>query len=330
MKRRNAAVLAILAGASALSFLLIRPGASVRVEIPERLSARQTAELLGEKNVVVSVPLFRLILKLGRYDRHLKPGTYSLRVHEWPATVVRKLTLGLNEDVKVLIPEGFRASQIAERLAADGIADAGDFEAYVKLKKFEGKLFPSTYHFPPGYGADRAAARMNEAFEREIAAAYANASPKPELTLEAALTLASIVEREAVLPQERPIIAAMYLNRLKKRMPLQADPTVQYALGHWKKGLTRDDLKTPSPYNTYLHQGLPPGPICSPGLGSFSAVLNPVHTQALYMVADAKGGHNFSETNEEHNKARRAYKHELKKIKEKLKKQSQANPAPAR
>ena len=117
---------------------------------------------------------------------------------------------------------------------------------------------------------------------------------------------------------------------VKKRMPLQADPTVQYALGHWKKGMTRDDLKTPSPYNTYLHQGLPPGPICNPGLGSFNAVLNPVHTQALYMVADTKGGHNFSETNEEHNEARRVYKHELKKIKEKLKKKSQDNPASTR
>ncbi len=326
MSRRLYAVLGAFVAAAAVAVILLRPGAPVQVEIPERLSARQTVELLAEKDVVVSVPLFRLLLKVGRFDRHLKPGTYSLRVHEWPTTVIRKLTLGLNEDVKVVIPEGFRASQIAERLAADGIADAGDFEAYVKLKKLEGRLFPSTYHFPPNYGAERVAARMTEAFEREAGGAYAAANPKPELTLEDSLVLASIVEREAVLPQERPIIAAMYLNRLHKRMPLQADPTVQYALGFWKKGMTRDDLKTPSPYNTYLHQGLPPGPICNPGLGSFSAVLAPVHTQALYMMADAKGGHNFSETNEEHNEARRAYKHELKKIKEKLKKQAQANP----
>lgn len=319
MKRGFAAVLALCFAAAALAFLL-RPGAPVRVEIPEGLSARQTAELLGEKRVVVSVPLFRLLLKLGRYDRRLKPGAYALRVREWPFAVVRKLTLGLNDDVKVVIPEGFRASQIAERLAADGVADAGDFEAYAKRLKLEGRLFPSTYHFPSGYGAERAAARMTEAFERELGAAYAGAGPKSDLTLDQALTLASIVEREAALPQERPIIAALYLNRLRKRMPLQADPTVQYALGHWKKGLTRDDLKVPSPYNTYLHQGLPPGPICSPGLGSFAAVLKPVHTQALYMMADTRGGHNFSETNEEHNEARRAYRHELKKLKEKLKK----------
>jgi len=327
VNRRRAVVLACLVVLSGLGVFLMRPGETVHVEIPERLSARQTAELLGEKRVIFSVPLFRLFLKATRFDRHLKPGTYALRVHEWPTVVVRKLTLGLNEDVKVVIPEGFRASQIAERLAADGIADAGDFEAYVKLRKLEGRLFPSTYHFPPGYGAERAAARMNEAFERELGSLYAKAEPKPELSLDEALALASIVEREAVLPQERPIIAALYLNRLRKRMPLQADPTVQYALGYWKKGLTRDDLKVPSPYNTYLHPNLPPGPICSPGAGSFEAVLKPVHTQALYMMADTKGGHNFSETNEEHNEARRAYKHELKKIREQ-KKQRQAN-APA-
>lgn len=323
MKGRNRG-LALLAAAGLLIAALVfalSPGEPVRVEIPERLSARQTAELLGEKRVLVSVKLFRVMLKLGGFDRHLKPGAYTFRVHEWPATVIRKLTLGLNDDVKIVIPEGWRASQIAERLAADGIADAGDFEAYVKLKKLEGKLFPSTYQFPPGYGAERAARRMEEAFEREEGAAYASASPAPELTLEQSLTLASIVEREAVLPQERPIIAALYLNRLHKRMPLQADPTVQYALGFWKKGMTRDDLKTPSPYNTYLHQGLPPGPICSPGLESFQAVLKPVHTQALYMMADLHGGHNFSETNEEHNEARREYKKELRKEKEKLRRQ---------
>jgi UPF0755 protein len=315
--------LAGLAAAAVLAafFLALKPGEPIRVEIPERLSARQTAELLGRQRVVVSVFVFRVFLKITHFDRRLKPGTYTLRVHEWPTVVVRKLTLGLNDDLKVTIPEGFRASQIAERLAADGIANANDFEAYAKLRKLEGRLFPSTYHFPPGYGVERAAARMTEAFDRESGAAYAAANPKPWLNLEQTLILASIVEREAVLPQERPVIAAVYLNRLKKHMPLQADPTVQYALGFWKQGLTRDDLKAQSPYNTYAHAGLPPGPICNPGLGSFMAALKPAETRALYFVADTKGGHIFSETNEEQNDARRLRKRELKKIKDKLKAQ---------
>ena len=109
-------------------------------------------------------------------------------------------------------------------------------------------------------------------------------------------------------------------------MPLQADPTVQYALGldHWKKGLTHADLQTQSPYNTYLKRGLPPGPICSPGLESFKGVLSPAKTEALYFVADMTGGHMFSETNEEHSKARQIYKKELRKVKAKLKQQAAA------
>jgi UPF0755 protein len=328
--KRGALAGLVAAGVLAALLLALRPGAAVRIEIPEGLSARQTAELLGARRVVVSVLAFRVFLKATHFDRHLKPGTYTLRVHEWPTAVVRKLTLGLTDDLKITIPEGFRASQIAERLAADGIVDANDFEAYVKLRKLEGRLFPSTYHFPPGYGVERTVGKMTEAFDKEIAAAYAAAAPKPWLNLDQTLTLASIVEREAVLPQERPIIAAVYLNRLKKRMPFQADPTVQYAVGFWKKGLTHEDLKAPSPYNTYLHQGLPPGPICSPGLGSFMAVLKPAETRALYFVADTKGGHIFSETNDEQNAARRLRKHELRKIQENLKHQAQHGEVEAR
>ncbi len=316
----------LLAAAAALGLALVgawavKPGAPMRVDVPEGLGARQTAELLGAKGAVQSVFVFRVLLKITGFDRHLKPGTYTLRRHEWPTVVARKLTLGLTDDLKITIPEGFMASQIAERLEKAGIVDAGEFMAAVKKRGLEGRLFPSTYHFPPGYGADRTIAMMQAEFDREIGAAYTAASPKPELSLEQALALASIVEREAVLKQERPVIAAVYLNRLVKKMRLQADPTVQYALGtgQWKKGLTRADLQLESPYNTYVHFGLPPGPICSPGLESFKAVLTPAKTAALYFVADTTGGHMFSETNEEHSKARMLYKKELRKIKEKLK-----------
>ena len=327
---------AVLAGAVAAALALagawaVRPGAPIRVDVPEGLNARQTAELLGSKGAVQSVFVFRVLLKITGFDRHLKPGTYTLRVHEWPTVIARKLTLGLTDDVKVTIPEGFMATQAAERLEKAGIVDAREFLALVKARKLEGRLFPSTYHFPPGYGAEKTAAMMTAEFERQIGAAYSAARPAPELSLNDALTLASIVEREAVLKQERPIIAAVYLNRLHKRMPLQADPTVQYALGldHWKKGLTRADLQTPSPYNTYAQRGLPPGPICSPGLESFKGVLSPAKTSAMYFVADMTGGHMFSETNEEHSKARQQYKKQLRKAKEKIKQQA-AEAAPVR
>lgn len=306
---------------AAAGLFAMRPGEPMRVEVPGGLNARQTAELLGEKGIVQSVFVFRVLLKITGFDRHLKPGTYTLRVREWPTVVVRKLTLGLSDSVKITIPEGFMASQIAERFEKAGIADAREFLALVNARKLEGRLFPSTYHLPPAYGAEKTISAMLAEFDRQIGAAYATASPRPELSLPDALTVASIVEREAVLKEERPIIAAVYLNRLKKKMPLQADPTVQFALGHWKKGLTRADLQFPSPYNTYTRRGLPPGPICSPGLESFKGVLAPAKTSALYFVADTTGGHLFSETNEEHSKARMSYKKALRKIKDKLKRE---------
>lgn len=324
MSRKALAAAAVLAALLSGAFLAMRPGETLRVDVPEGLTARQTVELLASKGVVQSRLVFRVLLKASGFDRHLKPGTYTLRVHEWPTVVIRKLTLGLSDAVKVTIPEGFMASQIAERLEKAGIADAREFLAVVSARRLEGRLFPSTYHLPPAYGAEKTAAAMVAEFDRQIGAAYAAASPKPELSLEDALTLASIVEREAVLKQERPIIAAVYLNRLRKRMPLQADPTVQYALGAWKKGLTRSDLQAPSSYNTYIRRGLPPGPICSPGLESFKAVLSPAKTGALYFVADMTGGHLFSETNEEHSKARMIYKKELRKQKARLKEKAAA------
>ncbi|MEK7389143.1 MAG: endolytic transglycosylase MltG [Elusimicrobiota bacterium] len=322
--RRIAILLPVILLAAFTGAYVFGPGEKTRVDIPEGLSARQTTELLAERGVIHNGFLFRVILKLTGLDRRLKPGSYSLRVREWPTVTLRKLTLGLSDSVKVTIPEGFRASQVAERLGAAGIVDPLQFQALVEERKLEGRLFPSTYYFPLGYGAEKALAAMLAEFERQIGAHYASAPQKPALDIDSALIVASIVEREAVLKQERPIIAAVYLNRLKKKMPLQADPTVQYALGYWKKGMTRSDLLLPSPYNTYAQRGLPPGPICSPGLESFKAVLSPALTEALYFVADTTGGHLFSETNEEHVQARRMYKRELRKIKARLKKESAA------
>jgi UPF0755 protein len=315
--------LAGFAAAAALgAALLLRPGAPRRVEIPEGLSARQTAELLAKEKVVPSAFAYRLFLKLTGFDRQLKPGAYDLRVNEPVTSLTRKLTLGLTADVKVSIPEGFMVRQIAERLETAGVAKAAEVVALARDRRLEGRLFPSTYHMPLSLGAERALKMMNDEFERQIVAAYKAAPEKPALSLEDSLILASIVEREAVLPQERPMIAAVYLNRLKKGMRLQADPTTQYALGHWKKGLTRSDLQNPSPFNTFMHRGLPPAPICSPGLGSFQAVLRPAVTKALYFVADTTGGHVFSETNEEHSNARMQYKRNLRKIKERLKREA--------
>ena len=149
---------------------------------------------------------------------------------------------------------------------------------------------------------------MREEFDRQVLPVY-RASGR-SLDVDKVVTLASIIERETTMDRERPIIASVYYNRFARSMRLEADPTVQYALGHWKKGLTLKDLQVDSPYNTYMHRGMPPAPICSPGLASIKATLYPDRTNYLYFMADYRGGHTFQSTYDEFLKAKAAAKKE--------------------
>ena len=307
---------AILAAALAAGWLFW-PGAEVEVTIPAGQSARQVAAALQGKGVVRSAWMFRVMARLGSLGRRLKPGTYRLRRRMAPWKLAAALAAG-GGGVKIVIPEGFCARQIAERLEAGGVCPAADFLRYVSDRRLEGYLFPTTYFFEPGAEAGRLAERMHAEFTRRAAGEFERTDPKPGMTLHQAVTLASIVEREAVLKREQPLVAAVYLNRMRRRMRLQADPTVQYALGYWKQGLTSKDLQTVSPYNTYVHYGLPPGPICNPGLDAVRAVLHPDQSDALYFVADMTGGHKFLATEEDHLKAKRTYKRALREEKKRL------------
>jgi UPF0755 protein len=314
-------ILALLLAAAVLGAgWLFWPGEQVEVTIPAGQSARQTAAALREKGVVRSALLFRVAARVYGLGRRLKPGTYRLRRRMLPGSLLAALASGPG-GVKVVIPEGWNARQIAERLESLGLCPSADFLRLAANDRLEGYLFPTTYFFEPGIDAARAAQRMHVEFDRRVAEEFAHAEPKPKLTLHQALTLASIVEREAVLPSEQPMVAAVYLNRMHIRMRLQADPTVQYALGYWKKGLTSQDLQNPSPYNTYVNYGLPPGPICNPGLGAFRAVLHPASTDALFFVADLTGGHKFFVSQEDHLKAKQAYKKGLREEKRRLQSQ---------
>lgn len=300
--------MAVLAAAAAL--FLARPGPQgglIEVSIPPGLSASQTASLLEASGVVRGRLVFRLAAKFSGLDRSLKPGSYRLRRDMPLRELLKTLSEGVRTDIRVVIPEGFSARQIAERLEASGVSSAREFAAYVEANKLEGYLFPTTYHFAPASGAEKVARRLRAEFERQVSPLYSS-RPQTRYTLHQILTMASIIQREAVRPEEMPMIAAVYYNRLRLRMRLEADPTVQYALGYWKKGLTLKDLQNPSPYNTYNHYGLPPGPICSPGVEAVKAALNPARTQALFFVADAAGGHIFSNTIAEHLKAKQEFK----------------------
>ena len=296
--------LIILALALAAGFLMVRRRTLVRAEVFQGESAREVARTLKSKGVIFSPLAFRVASRLTRWDRGLRPGVYVLKKGMLSVEALWLLSHKEPESVRIVIPEGFRAKQIAERLEANGVTKAEDFEAYVLANRLEGYLFPTTYFFFQRLRAEEAAHRMHKEFEKEVLPEIQKAGPPVRLSEYQIVTLASIVEREATKVEEKPMVAAVYLNRLARHQRLAADPTIQYALGYWKRGLTLKDLHVVSPYNTYVHYGLPPGPICSPGVASVRAVLSPAKTKALYFVADGKGGHTFTDTFEQHLKAK--------------------------
>ncbi|MFA6093278.1 MAG: endolytic transglycosylase MltG [Elusimicrobiota bacterium] len=294
------------------------PGPELRVEIPEGSGASSTAALLAREQVISSPLAFKILAKVSGSEHRLIPGVYLLKKGMGSFESLRRIREGRSERAKIVIPEGFMAAQIALRLEASGVCPAQDFLKYVRANNLEGYLFPATYSLDQGLDAQEAAHRMHERFRRAVEPEFSS-SPQKRFTLAQALALASIVQREARRSSEMPMIAAVYINRLNRRMRLQADPTVQYALGResgeWKKELSRADLKLFSKYNTYEYYGLPPGPICSPGLEAFQAVLSPAQTDAIYFVADNAGGHIFSRTNEEHSAARIRIRRETRRSK---------------
>ena len=281
------------------------------MDIPAGVGAAETARILKREGVIGSILLFKAAAKLSAVDRSLKPGIYHFRkgMGAWRALEI--IRAGRSEHVRVLIPEGFMASQIALRLEEAGVTRAEPFLEYVRENNLEGFLYPATYFFSRGMEAKAVAHHMHEEFTRFARPEFASVRQE-RFTLAQVVALASIVQREAMVSSEMPLIAAVYLNRLSRRMRLEADPTVQYALGSekgaWKKRLTRSDLKAHSRFNTYQNFGLPPGAICSPGLDALRSVLHPGSTDALYFVADNTGTHIFSRTIEEHNRARERVK----------------------
>jgi len=262
--------------------------------------------VLKDRGVILSATWFRLLVKITGTGKRIMPGEYSLRGYMSAEEVLWRLTHSVYvSSVKVVLPEGWRMEQVAERLEANGITPAAAFVELARAQNLEGYLFPSTYNLEKKMPPQEVINLLKSEFDRQIRPLFSKGFA-PELDERKTLIIASIVEREAVDDTERPLIAAVYLNRYRRRMPLEADPTTQYALGYWKKGITYKDLKVKSPYNTYVVGGLPPGPICSPGRSSVQAALAPANFDALYFVADRKGKHIFNASFKEHLKAKRS------------------------
>ncbi|MBV9735025.1 MAG: endolytic transglycosylase MltG [Acidisphaera sp.] len=260
----------------------------------------EVAETLRRAGVIASPLVFRVAAAITS-GGPLHAGEFAFPAFASPRDVLAILRTAHPVEHHVTIPEGLSAAQIA--LLLDRAADLAGPDVVPP----EGAVLPQTYDFE--HGATRAAivARAEAAMTRALAEAWERrGADLPLASPQAALILASIVERETALPEERPHVAAVYLNRLRLGMKLQSDPTVAYAasggLGRLDRPLTRADLGQDNPYNTYRAAGLPPGPICSPGLASLQAVTRPAESDDLYFVASGAGGHVFAETLEDHDR----------------------------
>jgi len=257
------------------------------------------------------------------WEKDLKAGKYEFTSSNM-IDVLRKLREGGIKVCRVTIPEGLPIWEVVEILEKKEIVGKDDFLAFSNnpqsfkedfsflssLENLEGYLYPDTYYFFERENEAEVIRKFLLRFQEIVLPIYEEENPKVNLSLEEVIILASIVEKEAQVSSEKPLIAAVFHNRLRKGMRLRADPTVKYALGNFQDRLTYEDLYTSSPYNTYLYYGLPPGPICSPGKDSIYAVLQPAQVDYLYFVAKGDKTHKFSNTYEEHLEAIYRYQKE--------------------
>src|ERR1700752_4114884 len=273
------------------------------VNIPARAGMTDIADILQREGVIDDnrwAFIGSVFALKARSD--LKPGEYSFQKNASLRDVIGTMVEGKVVQHAVTIPEGLTSEQILAKLQ-----DSDIFTGSVHEIPREGTLLPETYKFPRGTSRDQVIQRMQQAQKRVVAEIWERRSQDlPIKTSEQLVTLASIVEKETGKPDERSRVAAVFVNRLKQKMKLQSDPTIIYGLvggkGTLGRPIKRSEIMQPSPYNTYVIDGLPPGPIANPGRASLEAAANPARTRDLYFVADGTGGHAFTETDDQHQK----------------------------
>ena len=288
-------------------------------------TAASIAERLEKDGLIKSAVAFRLRARSEGVDVRFEAGEYELSPTMRPSEIMARLQRGRFPGQQITIPEGYRIAQIADAVeiarpgaraefllaASTAKPDGPFFSDRPSNVSLEGYLFPDTYQLDRDTSTSKLVETMWRTFAQRLTPDVARRARERGMDVHQLVTLASIVEREAQVPSERPTIASVFLNRLKNNMPLQADPTIQFALRptneqspdglYWKRVLTATDLKVDSPYNTYTRRGLPPGPICSPGLAAIQAVVDAPPTELLYFVAKPDGSHAFARTLAEHN-----------------------------
>lgn len=309
-------LLALLSGAGYIAYDYITPNkltAPATLIIRKGTTSPATAQKLAESGVLRHPYIFFAINYALGASRNFKAGEYLFPAGITPFEVAQKLRKGDVVVHKVTVPEGYNVREIKELLMAEPILE-GD----ITLPIAEGSLLPETYHFTYGDTRDAVIKRMQVAMQEVLADAWKNRKEGlPLATPQEALILASIVEKETGVNDERAHVAGVFINRLKRGMKLQTDPTVVYGIEQQQQGakmereLTRADLETPTLYNTYIIDGLPPAPITNPGMDAIKAAVQPMETDDLYFVATGTGGHRFSKTLEEHNRNVAAYRKAL-------------------
>lgn len=295
-------------------------GNSVTILIPRGTSAQKIAALLREKKIIRSPKQFLWAAKLHRARRELKAGLYRLPSGESNSALVQILRKGRVAEIKVSLPEGIRSRKMAGVFHRKIGVDSAKFMAFVNDSSFarelgveanslEGYLFPNTYFFPYGVDARLVIQTLVHHFWDAYADSLKERTQELGWTVQEVVTLASIIEGEAKIDSERPLISAVYHNRLKRGMLLQASPTVQYLIPNGPRRLLKKDLEIDSPYNTYKYPGLPPGPINNPGIKSIIAALYPSPVKYLYFVAKGDGSHIFTYSLREHLRAKKTLDH---------------------
>ena len=278
------------------------------IEIPEKANGQEIAAILKYEGIIRRGSWFLFLTNRMRVQDKLQAGVYEFQGRISLRRVIEKLVKGQVAMLKITIPEGATIRDIGRILEGRNIVSAREFVVYADKKHLEGFLYPETYFFPLNVSMETVANTALSMFEKRFAMLYGKpVTMENNDEVKKIVTIASIIEKEAEADAERSIIASVIANRLKRRMPLQSCSTVEYALGRHKARLRESDLRTRSPYNTYLHYGLPPGPICSPGKASLVGALAPAKTDYLFFVTKGDGTHYFSRTHAEHLRARQLF-----------------------
>ena len=290
----------------------------VKVTIPKGASLNEVGITLKNNNIIHNKQSFQLAVKILGYEKDIPAGRFRIEKASTNYAIIDQLVNGKQLTKKVTIREGWTISMIAKELDEKLGIKTHFFEDAthnknllskwgIQAKSFEGYLFPNTYQFNENELPSDIINVMVQEYKRNLSDEMLVQMNQIKMSEQEVLTLASIIEGEAIYDKERAIISGVYHNRLKKGMRLQADPTIQYILEDGPRRLLNRDLKIVSPYNTYLNKGLPPGPINNPGIESIKAALFPTESDYLYFVARGDGYHTFSKTEKQHNKAKRDF-----------------------